>query len=53
MLNLYKNAIIYYIMPEIIKGRLFLGSVDDATNELWIKNNSIKLIVSVMNEPTD
>lgn len=40
-------------MSEIIKGRLFLGSVDDATNELWIKNNSIKLIISVMNEPKE
>ena len=40
-------------MSEIIKCRLFLGSVDDATNELWIKNNSIKLIISVMNEPKE
>lgn len=38
-------------MSEIIKEKLFLGSIDDALNVQWLKSNSIKLIITVMNEP--
>lgn len=40
-------------MSEIIEGKLFLGSIEDALNEKWLQQNSIKLIVTVMNEPIE
>lgn len=40
-------------MSEIIKEKLFLGSADDALNEQWINSNSIKLIITIMNEPIE
>jgi predicted protein tyrosine phosphatase len=38
-------------MSEIIKGKLFLGSFEDAINEKWLQTNSIQLVITVMNEP--
>lgn len=38
-------------MSEIILGKLFLGSVEDAVNEKWLQENSISLVITVMNEP--